>query len=294
MSTAVGTRRTRSPLAGLRAMSTGRRWSPLRLVILTVFTIVYLYPLLVMIGTAVRPEHDYVRNPIGLPTSFTLTHLRTAWSTGHLGRAMVNSLITSSIGTVLCCFACATASFWFLLHTSRLAKALLVVFGSLWIVPLVVFLIPLYVLMSQLHLVNNIVVLGVVYGALATPGALWLVWAYLRQGIPLELLEASEIDGASRFHQFRRIVLPLSRPIIGAIAALAFVFCWSDLLVAVVVLNDPSKYTVVPAAATLVSRFNAAIQETAAAGLLTILPNLVVFLIAQKAIVRGIMTGYTR
>jgi multiple sugar transport system permease protein len=294
MSAATGTdRRVLVRLQTARA-STTRSWSPLRLAILLVFTVAYFYPLLVMIGTAVRPARDYVRDPTGLPTTFTLANLQAAWSTGDLGRAMLNSLVASSIGTVICCFACATAGFWFLLHTSRLSRIILLIFGSLWVVPLVVYLVPLYVLLSQLHLVNNLITLGVVYGAFATPGALWLVWAYLLQGIPLELLEAAEMDGASRLQQFRRVVLPLSTPIMGAIAALAFIFCWSDLLVAVVVLNDPSKYTVVPAAATLVSRFNAAVQQTAAAGLITILPSLVVFLVAQRAIVRGIVTGFSR
>jgi raffinose/stachyose/melibiose transport system permease protein len=271
-----------------------KRYSILRLVVLCVLALIYLYPILVVVSVSIRPEQAYLRNPAGLPTSITLTNLRQAWDAGDLGRAMINSLIASSIGTVLSCSVCALAAFWFLLHRSRLAKLILVVFGSMWVVPLVIYLVPLYVLLSQFQLVNSVFMLGVAYGALTTPGALWLVWAYQLRGVPAELLEAGEVAGANRWQQFSLIALPLSKPILGAVAALSFIYCWSDLLVAVVFLSDPSKYTVVPAAATLVTRYNPATQQVTSAAVITILPSVLVFVVAQKAIVRGITAGVSR
>jgi len=135
-------------------------------------------------------------------------------------------------------------------------------------------------------------VLGVVYGTIFAPSFIWLLWAYFLQGVPDEVLQAAEIDGASMWQQYWRIVLPLSVPALGAVAALAFVFAWGDLLLAIVLLQDEEKYTVVPAAAGLISRFDAAIQETTAAAVITIAPSLLVLLFAQRAIVKGITGGF--
>jgi len=267
------------------------RWSPLRTAIVAVLAVAYLYPFLFMVATALKPTQQYNENPAGWPTSHTLDHLRFAWQAAGLGQALVNSRIAVSIGGVVCCAMCAAAAFWFLRHRSRFARVLLASFGGMWIVPQIVWLIPFFIILSTLKLTDNLVVLGVVYGAVFAPSFIWLLWAYFLQGIPDDVLEASIVDGASLFQQFTRIVLPLSLPALGAVAALTFVFAWGDLLLAIVVLQDPAKFTVVPAAASLVGRFDAAIQGTTAAATITMLPGLLVFLVAQRAIVKGITGG---
>jgi ABC-type glycerol-3-phosphate transport system permease component len=151
--------------------------------------------------------------------------------------------------------------------------------------------IPFFIILTTLNLTDNLIVLGTVYGAVFAPSFIWLLWAYFLQGIPDDVVEAAVVDGASLFQQFTRIVLPLSLPALGAVTALTFVFAWGDLLLAVVVLQDPAKFTVVPAAAGLVGRWDAAIQGTTAAATITMLPCLIVFLVAQRAIVKGITGG---
>jgi ABC-type glycerol-3-phosphate transport system permease component len=251
----------------------------------------YVYPFAFMLATAVKPKAEYIDDPVGWPTEFTLSHLRYAWNVANLGQAMINSLVAVGIGVVVCVCVCSAAAFWFIRNTSRVSKVLLGFFGSLWMVPQVVWIIPFFIILSTLHLTNNLIVLGIVYGSVFAPTFIWLLWAYFLQGIPREVLEAAEVDGCSLWQQYWRIVLPLSRPALGAVAALCFVFAWGDLLMAVVLLQDSSKYTVVPAAAGLIGRFDAGVQETTAAAAITIAPSLVVFLIAQRAIVRGITGG---
>jgi ABC-type glycerol-3-phosphate transport system permease component len=271
-----------------------REWSPVRLAIVCVIALVYLYPLLFMVETALKPVADYVRSPAGWTTHVTLSHLKYAWSGTNpgLGHAMLNSLLAVSIGTVLSCAICSAAAFWFLRNKSRVSRLLLGTFGSLWMVPQVVWLIPFFVILNDVGLINNLLVLGVVYGTVWAPLFIWLLWAYFLQGIPGDVLEAAEVDGASMLHQYWRIVLPLSRPALGAVAALTFVYAWGDVILAVVLMQDPSKFTVTLAAGTLVGQFDPGIQASAAAALITIGPSLLVFLVAQKAIVRGITGGF--
>jgi raffinose/stachyose/melibiose transport system permease protein len=277
------------PAKGKRA-----RWSPLRTAIVLLVAATYLYPFLFMVATALKPEDQYLDSPAGWPTSLTLDHVSYAWDASNLGQALRNSAIAVSIGVVICCLMCSAAAFWFIRNKSRLSRILLGSFGSLWIVPQVVWLVPFFVILSTLNLTDNLVVLGVVYGTVFAPSFIWLLWAYFLQGIPDDVVEAAVVDGATLWQQYLRIVLPLSLPALGAVAALTFVYAWGDLLLAVVLLQDPAKFTVVPSAATLVGRFDAAIQATTAAALITILPSLAVFLVAQRAIVKGITGGFSK
>lgn len=273
-----------------------RRWSPLRLTIMLVLTTVYLYPFLFMVATALKPTDQYYSSPAGWPTSLTLSHLQYAWSNSspNLGRAMLNSLLSVSLGTILCCVLTSLAAFWFLRNRSRISNVLLGTFGSLWVVPQVIWVVPLFLILSTLNLTDNLLVLGVVYGAASAPSFIWLLWTYFLQGVPDEVLQAAEVDGASMFQQYWRIALPLSLPALGAVAALTFVYSWGDLILAVVMLQSPAKFTATLAAGTLVGRYNPSVQDSTAAALITMVPSLLVFLFAQKAMVRGITTGVAK
>ena len=273
-----------------------RRLSPIRFGIAVLLAATYVYPFLFMIAVALKPQSEYNHNPIGWPSSLTLSNLRSAWTsaTPNLGLALLNSLVAVSIGTVLCCVITSLAAFWFLRNKSKVSRFLLAAFGSLWILPQVVWLIPFFIILSNLNLTDNLVVLGIVYGSVLAPGFIWLLWVYFLQGIPDDVLQAAEVDGASMLQQFLRIVLPLSLPALGTVAALCFVFAWGDLLLAVVLLQTPSNFTATVAAASLVGRFGTGVQQSAAAAVITIAPSLIVFLIAQKAIIRGITGGFSR
>lgn len=269
-------------------------WSPLRTVIVAALAITYVYPFAFMIATAFKPREQYSRDPVGWPTSLTSENLERAWNGANLGRALINSTIAVSIGVFVCCAVVSLAAFWFVRHRSRISGLLLGAFGGLWILPQVVWVIPFFIILSKLDLTNNLVVLGIVYGTVFAPAFIWLLWAYFLQGLPAGLLEAAEIDGASLFQQYLRIALPLSVPALAAVAALTFVFAWGDLLLAIVLLQDPEKFTVVPSAATLVSQYDVTVPETTAAALITVLPGVVILLFAQKAIVRGITGGFSK
>jgi ABC-type glycerol-3-phosphate transport system permease component len=155
----------------------------------------------------------------------------------------------------------------------------------------VIWIVPLFLLMTRLGLTDNLVVLGVVYGALIAPFGLYLMHTHYKDGIPFEVREAAAVDGASTWQQLLHILLPLSKPALAALGALSFVWSWGDLLLAVVMLQDSSRWTLTVAASTLVSRFDAAIQQQAAAALVSIAPLLIVFLGAQRAIARGLTAG---
>ena len=224
----------------------------------------------------------------------SLEHFRYAWRNAELGNGLRHSAIAVGIGVVLCCAICSMAAFWFLRHRGRVASALLAGFGSLWILPQVVWLIPFFLVLDDAEPDEQ---------HLRPRRRLWhgvraelhlAVVGVLPARAAADIIEAAEIDGASLFQQYLRIALPLSKPALGAVAALMFVFSWGDLLLAVVLLSDPDQFTVVPATAILSGRLGSGVQATTAAAIITMIPPMVIFLIAQKAIVRGITGGFSK
>lgn len=164
-----------------------------------------------------------------------------------------------------------------------------VIIGTLAL-PGPIFIIPLFVLLSDLGLTNNLIVLGVVYAGTTAGFGLYLMHAYYK-GIPSDIIEAAQVDGASLAKQFFLIVLPLSKPAIATLASLTFVWSWGDLLLSVVLIQDPGQRTLTVATALLSNQFNTDIPKNAAEVVVAIIPMLIVFLVGQRYLVRGIAAG---
>jgi ABC-type glycerol-3-phosphate transport system permease component len=252
----------------------------------------FLYPFFFMFSTALRPSEDYLDSRLGLPTSLTLEHMTYALDNAELGRGLLNSLIAVGSGVLIVVAVSAPAAYWFLRHSGRVAKVVMGAVLSLWIVPYVVYIIPLFVMLSDAGLTDNLIVLGIVYGAINVPFGLYLLYAYFRDGIPGEILQAAEVDGATPWQIFHRIVLPLSRPALATLAALAFVWTWGDLIISLILIQSSDRFTLTVAASTLAGRFDSEPQANAAAALIALLPILVVFLVAQRAIRSGLTAGF--
>jgi ABC-type glycerol-3-phosphate transport system permease component len=268
-----------------------QRWSPVRTLLLVVAAVPFIYPFVFVAETAFRTQQDYYMSPAGFPHHWTLYHLRNAWTAAGLGHAMINSAIAVSVGVTATVFLSSSAAFWFMRHSGRFARALFASIPGLWILPFLIWLIPFFVFLSDLGLTGNLYVLGMVYATTTAPFGVYLMRSYYKSAIPLEVLESAQVDGASALQQFLRIVLPLSKPALGTLTALSFIWSWGDLLLGLVLLNDPSKFPVTVAAAGLVQQLNANTQQTAAAGLIATVPMIAVFLFAQRAIVRGVTAG---
>jgi ABC-type glycerol-3-phosphate transport system permease component len=277
--------------------TSGRSWSVWKSVFTVVLVLPFVYPLWFLIATATRGADAYNVSPLGFSGFFTSTHLRDAWNSGDLGQGALNSLVAVPVGVVVCCLVSAMAAYWFFRHEGRFAKLLLGLILVGWVIPFAVYLVPFYIEFARLDLTDNLVALGVAYGAVHTPFGVYFMLSYYRQAIPREILEAAAVDGASILRQFVRIVLPLARPAVGTLGALAFVWMWGEIIVAVVLLSDPSNFTIVLSANALVGQTLLAggsantVQIVAAATLISLLPMLSVIYVAQRAIVRGFGSG---
>jgi ABC-type glycerol-3-phosphate transport system permease component len=264
-----------------------------RTAFLVVCTVPFLYPFAFLVGLAVKPIAEFNADPVGLPQHPTFENLENAWNEAGLGRAMLNSLLTVGLAVVLTVALSTMAAYWFVRHTSRGARMLRYALIGTISLPAPIFIIPLFVMLSQRDATDNLVVLACVYAAWNGSFGLYLVYTYFRT-LPTDTFEAAQVDGASAFQIFTRIYLPLSRPAVATLAALAFIACWSDLLISVVLVQDPDARLLTPATALLSDRYNSDTPKVAAGVLIAILPMLAAFLVGQRWIVRGMTAGVSK
>ena len=254
----------------------------------------FVLPFLFLILVAIEPQQQFVRGAIGIPSSVTGTFLRQAWDSADLGGSIVNSLIAVSVSVFITISASALCAYWVLRHPGRIGRAVLGLLVAAWMVPYVIYLVPLFVILAQFGLTDNLFTLSFIYAATNIPFALYLLYTYFKHGIPGEVRDAARVDGVTAAQELFRIILPLAKPVLVTAGALSFIWAWGDLLLAAIFLQNPARLTVTLAASTLVQRENPNVQLTAAAAVISILPLFVVFIFSQRALVRGLTAGVGR
>jgi len=159
---------------------------------------------------------------------------------------------------------------------------------SALVIPAQVTMLPLFLIMKQLHLVNSYG--GVVVPALATVFGIFLVRQYARS-IPDELIEAARIDGAGELRIFFQIVLPMLKPVLVTLAIFTFLGAWNDFMWPLIVLTDTSHYTLPVALASLSREHIQDVEMMMAGAVITVLPVLTLFLVLQRYYIQGLLLG---
>lgn len=258
---------------------------------MTAFAIPFVYPFVFLVSVAFKTPADYNANQLGLPREITLDNLEFAWKQANLGQAMFNSMYSVGLSVLILVPISAMGGYWALRHQGRIGRSTVGVLFALWAIPFIVYALPFYIMAARSGLLNNLALLGLLYATLNIPFGVYLMYSYYQRGVPAELLESAAVDGAGTWRTFQSLVLPLGRPALGTLAALGFIWSWGDLIIAAFLLQDNESYTTTLAAAGLVGRYDASVQPSAAAALLSMLPLLLVFLVAQRAIAGGFTAG---
>ena len=226
--------------------------------------------------------------PPFFPAHPTLANYRDLFERLALGRAFANSLIVSVAATLGVLLVDSMAGYAFaklrFRGRERVFRALL----AALVIPAPVAMLPLFLMLREARLVNSYA--GAVLPSLAGIVGIFLIRQFAR-GIPEELLEAARVEGAGEWTIYRKIVLPLLRPVLATLAIITFLATWNDFVWPLVVLTDESRYTLPVALAGLVGEHSADIELMMAGAVLTVLPVLLLFLALQKQYVEGITLG---
>jgi ABC-type glycerol-3-phosphate transport system permease component len=257
---------------------------------MTILGISAVFPLLFMLQASFRSQLDWADAKIGLPTTFSLEAFGRAWVQASIGTYFINSVIVTVGAALLSVFLATTSGFAFSTLRWR-GRTFMYFFILAWIaIPPLLLMVPIYVEMVDLGLVNTYWSVILLYSALNLPFNMYLMTAFFRS-IPSELLEAARVDGASVHRIFAQLLLPLSIPAIATLVIFNALYVWNEFVFALLLLHDDSVRTLTVGVNQLVGKFFFDYPALLAGMLITSLPMVAVYLIFQKYLVRAISAG---
>ncbi|BCB87423.1 carbohydrate ABC transporter permease [Phytohabitans suffuscus] len=273
-------------------MKASRTTKALQYGALAVYMVFLGFPLVWMLSTSFKPPREMVEiHPTLVPHNPTLDNYVEAFTEQELGRAALNSLQVSLATAVLTVLVALPAAYALARFKTRLGTVALgwVLLSQLF--PFVLLVIPLFLILRQVDLVNTHAGLVLVYVVWALPFALWMLQGFVRN-IPRELEEAAAVDGATRLQTLRRVVAPLLAPGVVATSLFAFISAWNEFFFALVLLKSPDLATLPVTLARFVGVEGIArLGPLAAGSLLATIPSLLFFAFLQRRLTSGSLAG---
>lgn len=286
-------RRRRNSGSPMDRVSPGVRF--LQYLALAAYLVFLAFPLLWMLSTSFASPQDLVELHPGLiPDNPTLDNYSAAFGEQALIRAAINSVVVASCSAVLTVLVAVPAAYALVRLRTRLNKPVLAWILVSQLFPFILLVIPIFLMLRRLQLVDSHTGLVVIYVVWILPFALWMLMGYLRE-LPLDIEEAAAVDGATRLQTLRHIVFPLLMPGIVATALFAFITSWNEFFFALVLIKDPALQTLPLALARFVGLEGVArLGPLAAGSLLATLPSLVFFSFIQRGLTSGLLAGATK
>ena len=293
MATAVAAPAADSDRSGTRRSSrggeqdrSGKLFNRLAATCVTLFALIWLVPFLWALITSLRPNEEIAASPTNFwSSSWNLDAYASAWNSSPLGWWYVNSFIISTLTVVFTVVVCSMAAFA-LANLNFRGKY--VVFGLVLaglMVPVEALVLPQFLEFRAIGLLGTY--WAVILPSVALPVALLVFHSFIK-AIPVALIEAARLDGASWWRIYSRIAMPLSRPAISAVAILTFITSWNAFLWPLLVLTQTKSQTIPVGLSSLVGGSAIQYAETMASAVLGILPLLAVFLLLQRQIAQGV------
>ncbi|GGQ71383.1 carbohydrate ABC transporter permease [Streptomyces asoensis] len=250
------------------------------------------FPFLWLVSVAFKPARELGSlHPTWIPEHPTLANFRQAFDEQPLLHAAVNSLLAAVGAAVVAVVVATPTAYVMARRRTRLTRAV-----SGWVVvsqafPFVLVIIPLFLVLKNLRLIDSLPGLVLVYVVWALPFALWMLVGHVR-AVPVELEEAAAIDGAGRLRTLVSVTAPLLAPGIAVTGLFAFVTAWNEFFFALVLLKSARQQTLPVVLTHFIGAEGVAdLGPLAAAASLATLPSLVVFAIVQRRITGGVLAG---
>jgi multiple sugar transport system permease protein len=255
---------------------------------LAVLAAVWLLPLFWAVATSLQSESDVSKPGLSpFKGAFTFAAFRQILERGNVPTWAFNSVLIASLVTLITVAISTLAAYAFSRGTFRGRRTLLAVTVAAIMVPPQLLVVPLFEQMVMFHLVDTYA--AVILPQVVAPMMVFILKKFF-DGIPRELEDAARIDGASELRVFWSIVLPLSRPIVSAVAIFVFIGAWNNFLWPFVVTNDSDLMTLPVGLATVKEAFGIQYAQAMASALLAALPLIVMFLLFQRRIVNSVAT----
>lgn len=265
----------------------------LRYVALVIAVLIALVPIYWMITISLKTEVDqFAVPPVWFVFTPTLQHYHDSFVVRPFGGYLLTSAIVAVISTMLAmtigtCAAYSLARFRLPLRANEHL--------SFWVIstrmfPPIVTVVPLFLIMRDLHLLNTIAALVIAYTGLNLPFVIWMMRGYFEE-LPAELEEAAMVDGDSRLGALWRVMLPLAAPGLAATAVFCLITCWNEFLIALILTQTDASMTLPVGIAGQVTQYEIKWGAMSAAGIVAMIPIIAFALAVQRYLVRGLSLG---
>ena len=256
--------------------------------VLTVVGLFFFFPLVWMVLTALKSNADLINPKVFFPTELHWENFIEALTTIPFGRYFTNSTIITLSCVVGSVFSSSLAAYAFAKLQFPFKKLLFFIMMGTMMIPTQILMIPMFTMYARMNLLNTYFPL-IVPAFLGVGGAMYIF--LLRQffmGLPKALTESAIVDGAGHFRIFIQIILPLSKPALISVALFSFIFTWNDFFAPLIYLTDPAKLTLAIGLRAFQSQYEFKYNLMMAGALVSMLPTLVLFFLAQKHFLEGI------
>jgi raffinose/stachyose/melibiose transport system permease protein len=259
-------------------------------VVLWGYAALVLAPLLLVVVNSLRPTSEIFADPVALPEQVSFDSYATAWTDASFGRYFFNSLGITVAAVALATTVAVLAAYPLGRYRFRGSTLLSLFFLSGLMLPFRLAILPLFLMLDALHLVDTRTGLVLVYAATGIPFSVFILTAFFRQ-LPGDLSDAASIDGAGEFQIFSRVMLPLVRPALSTVMVFQFVPLWNDFFFPLVLLRSSDKWTLPVGMTRFFGEFQTDWSTLFAGLLIATLPLIVLFLVATKQIISGLTAG---
>lgn len=259
-------------------------------IFLIILAVIYIVPLLWVLITSLKDDSTLMLSPWAMPAKIMWDNYEFAWTKGHLGTAMLNSLIVCTITLVISMLFGSMAAFAIAKLRWKLSKLSLYYFLIGMMIPIHTILIPLFVQFSGWKMSNTLIGIIIPYITFSLPITIYIMIGFF-EGIPNELFEAACIDGCSVYKMFGTVAIPLAKTGFMVTGLMSFVSNWNELLLAMVFISDEAKKTLPVSLTKFVGPYHTNYCQMFAAIMIAIVPTIIAYVAFANQIVEGLTAG---
>ena len=258
--------------------------------IMILIGIVFIYPIVFMVLAAFRTRMDFALAPAGLPKTFTFDNIVEAFGRMSYITVFKNSAIVTGVSVVIIIIIGTMASYGISRSAGKNGNRLYHFFTVGMLIPIQICMIPLYKMMLDLNLINNLFSCIFVYCGAWMTSSIFIYVGFMKT-IPKELDEAARIDGASKFRTFWSIIFPLLRPVNATVAIITMIGIWNDFLLPLLYLQKGSKRTIQLGLYAFSGLYGTDWTGMFSAMVISIIPIILLYIFLNKNIINGIVAG---
>lgn len=262
-------------------------------ILLIAYGLITLYPLLQGVFTSFKSLNEIYQGALTPPSTMHWHNYVEAWTRGGFGVCFWNTIIVTVLSVAGTVFFSSMAGYVLARHVFWGDNALLMYFLAGLMLPYRLAIIPLFVLLRDLHLLDNLFGLACAYIGSSIPFSVFIFSNYFRY-LPKEIEEAAIIDGASVFRIYLQVLLPLVRPALATVATVVFVWVWNDVFLPLVLIQSPEKRTLMLGLNAFFGRYLNEWNLILAGANITLIPVIFFYIFASRQFIEGLVLGARR